>query len=182
MPACSRVVHLIHIRAVTAPASTSETPSHNNSFAARWPGRDIRPVRVRIAPSPTGDPHVGTAYIALFNYVFAKKYGGQFILRIEDTDQTRSTKSSEDAIMRALRWVGLAWDEGPDCGGPYGFAEFPVASESAWQKAAGDVEPDARYSVEFRFRLDTSYDNMAKIDELLRSPEVARDLHKDDEE
>lgn len=77
-------------------------------------------VRVRIAPSPTGDPHVGTAYIALFNYVFAKKHGGQFILRIEDTDRTRSTLESEAAIMRALKWVGLPWDEGPDIGGPYG--------------------------------------------------------------
>ena len=77
-------------------------------------------VRVRIAPSPTGDPHVGTAYIALFNYVFAKKHGGQFILRIEDTDRARSTPESEAAILRALRWVGLGWDEGPDVGGPYG--------------------------------------------------------------
>lgn len=78
-----------------------------------------RPVRVRIAPSPTGDPHVGTAYIALFNYVFARKCGGQFILRIEDTDQARSTRQSEEAILRALRWLGLSWDEGPDVGGPH---------------------------------------------------------------
>src|SRR5512143_933106 len=78
------------------------------------------PVRVRIAPSPTGDPHVGTAYVALFNYVFARKSGGQFILRIEDTDRTRSTLESEAAIMRALKWVGLTWDEGPDVGGPHG--------------------------------------------------------------
>src|SRR4051812_38754278 len=78
------------------------------------------PVKVRIAPSPTGDPHVGTAYIALFNYAFAKKHGGKFILRIEDTDRTRSTPESEAAIMRALRWVGLQWDEGPDIGGPNG--------------------------------------------------------------
>jgi glutamyl-tRNA synthetase len=77
-------------------------------------------VRVRIAPSPTGDPHVGTAYIALFNYVFAKQHGGQFILRIEDTDRARSTPDSEAAILRALRWVGLSWDEGPDKGGPCG--------------------------------------------------------------
>ncbi len=75
---------------------------------------------MRIAPSPTGDPHVGTAYIALFNYVFAKKFGGKFILRIEDTDQTRSTRASEDAIMRALRWLGLQWDEGPDTEGGCG--------------------------------------------------------------
>jgi glutamyl-tRNA synthetase len=78
------------------------------------------PPRVRIAPSPTGDPHVGTAYIALFNYAFAKKHGGSFILRIEDTDQTRSTKSSEQAIYDALRWLGLDWDEGPDVGGDRG--------------------------------------------------------------
>ena len=71
---------------------------------------DSRPVRVRIAPSPTGDPHVGTAYIALFNYAFAKHQGGKFILRIEDTDRTRSTPESEAAILRALRWVGLGWD------------------------------------------------------------------------
>src|SRR6185436_10020478 len=77
-------------------------------------------VRVRIAPSPTGDPHVGTAYIALFNYCFARKNGGQFILRIEDTDRTRSTPESEQAILRALRWLGLEWDEGPDKGGPHG--------------------------------------------------------------
>src|SRR5450432_1280643 len=79
-----------------------------------------RPVKVRIAPSPTGDPHVGTAYIALFNYAFAKKHDGKFILRIEDTDRTRSTPESEAAILRALSWVGLQWDEGPDIGGPSG--------------------------------------------------------------
>ncbi|MBL0212430.1 MAG: glutamate--tRNA ligase [Myxococcales bacterium] len=77
------------------------------------------PVRVRIAPSPTGDPHVGTAYIALFNYVFAKQQGGKFILRIEDTDQTRARADSEQMIFDALRWVGLTWDEGPDVGGPF---------------------------------------------------------------
>ena len=78
------------------------------------------PVRVRIAPSPTGDPHVGTAYIGLVNYVFARQRGGAFVVRIEDTDRARSTKSSEEAILRSLKWFGLRWDEGPDCGGPYG--------------------------------------------------------------
>lgn len=77
-------------------------------------------VRTRIAPSPTGDPHVGTAYIALFNLCFAKQHGGKFILRIEDTDQTRSTPESEQAILDSLRWLGLDWDEGPDVGGEYG--------------------------------------------------------------
>jgi len=77
-------------------------------------------VRTRIAPSPTGDPHVGTAYIALFNLCFARAHGGQFLLRIEDTDQARSTADSEQAILDSLRWLGLEWDEGPDVGGPNG--------------------------------------------------------------
>lgn len=77
-------------------------------------------VRTRIAPSPTGEPHVGTAYIALFNFCFAKKHGGQFVLRIEDTDAVRSTKKSEQAIFDSLRWLGLDWDEGPDVGGEFG--------------------------------------------------------------
>src|SRR6478752_9103157 len=76
-------------------------------------------VRTRIAPSPTGDPHVGTAYIALFNLCFARQHGGQFILRIEDTDQVRSTADSEQKILDSLRWLGLSWDEGPDVGGPH---------------------------------------------------------------
>jgi len=77
-------------------------------------------VRTRIAPSPTGDPHVGTAYIALFNLCFARAHGGQFLLRIEDTDQVRSTPESEQSILDSLRWLGLDWDEGPDVGGPHG--------------------------------------------------------------
>ena len=70
-------------------------------------------IRTRVAPSPTGDPHLGTAYIALFNYCFAKQQGGEFVLRIEDTDQVRSTPESEQAIMDSLRWLGLEWDHGP---------------------------------------------------------------------
>ncbi len=76
-------------------------------------------VRVRIAPSPTGDPHVGTAYIALFNLIFARHFNGKFILRIEDTDQTRSRPEYEKNIFEALRWCGINWDEGPDVGGPH---------------------------------------------------------------
>lgn len=78
-----------------------------------------KPIRTRIAPSPTGFPHVGTAYIALFNMVFAKSQGGEFILRIEDTDQVRSTDQSEQMILNALKWAGLTWSEGPDVGGVY---------------------------------------------------------------
>jgi glutamyl-tRNA synthetase len=81
---------------------------------------DTRPIRVRIAPSPTGDPHVGTAYIGLLNYIFARQRGGKFVLRIEDTDRTRFVSTSEQMIFDSLKWVGLTWDEGPDVGGPYG--------------------------------------------------------------
>src|SRR5881396_807197 len=77
------------------------------------------PIRVRVAPSPTGDPHVGTAYQALFNYAFARSRSGRFVLRIEDTDQARSSRDYEDAILESLRWLGLGWDEGPDVGGPH---------------------------------------------------------------
>ena len=79
-----------------------------------------QPVRTRIAPSPTGAPHLGTAYMALFNLAYARKHGGQFILRIEDTDRQRSSSESEKAIFEALRWAGIEWDEGPDCGGECG--------------------------------------------------------------
>jgi glutamyl-tRNA synthetase len=77
-------------------------------------------IRTRIAPSPTGDPHVGTAYVALFNLALARKHSGQFVLRIEDTDRQRSHPASERMIFEALRWLGLTWDEGPDVGGPFG--------------------------------------------------------------
>lgn len=77
-------------------------------------------VRVRIAPSPTGDPHVGTAYMALFNLIFARHHNGKFILRIEDTDRTRSRPEYEQSIYQALAWCNIQWDEGPDVGGPFG--------------------------------------------------------------
>jgi len=77
-------------------------------------------VRTRIAPSPTGDPHVGTIYCALFNIVFAKHFKGKFILRIEDTDRKRSKSVYEENIYNALNWANLKWDEGPDIGGPFG--------------------------------------------------------------
>ncbi len=77
-------------------------------------------IRTRIAPSPTGDPHVGTAYVALFNYALARRHGGQFLLRIEDTDRQRSQAQSERMIFEALHWLGLSWDECPDVGGSLG--------------------------------------------------------------
>ena len=77
-------------------------------------------MRVRFAPSPTGQLHVGNARTALFNWLLARGRGGTFILRIEDTDVERSTRASEAAILEDLRWLGLDWDEGPDTGGPRG--------------------------------------------------------------
>ncbi len=76
--------------------------------------------RVRFAPSPTGYLHIGGVRTALFNWLWARKTGGTFILRIEDTDQERSTPENEQIILREMRWLGLNWDEGPDVGGPNG--------------------------------------------------------------
>jgi len=80
----------------------------------------LKPARVRYAPSPTGYLHLGGARTALFNYLLARKTGGQFILRIEDTDRRRFVEDAETEQMTGLRWLGLQWDEGPDVGGPYG--------------------------------------------------------------
>ncbi len=77
-------------------------------------------IRVRMAPSPTGSPHVGLVRTALFNWAFARHHGGTFVLRIEDTDTARNTQESYDAIFDLFHWCGLDWDEGPDVGGPHG--------------------------------------------------------------
>ena len=102
-------------------------------------------VRVRFAPSPTGPLHVGGVRTALYNYLYAKKHGGDFILRIEDTDQTRFVEGAEDYVLEALEWCGLAPDESPKAGGEYGpyrqserketyaaFAEQLIASGNAY--------------------------------------------------
>lgn len=78
------------------------------------------PIRVRFAPSPTGNLHIGTSRTALFNWLFAGRYHGRFILRIEDTDRTRSTVEYEASIIGSLEWLGINWDEGPDIGGEFG--------------------------------------------------------------
>ena len=77
-------------------------------------------IRVRFAPSPTGKLHVGGARTAIFNWAFARAHEGTFILRIDDTDPTRSTEENTQIILRAMRWLGLDWDEGEGIGGPYG--------------------------------------------------------------
>src|SRR5919205_4683357 len=75
--------------------------------------------RLRFAPSPTGYLHIGGARTALFNWLWARRTGGRFVLRIEDTDRDRSTQAAVDAILDALRWLGMDWDEGPGVGGPH---------------------------------------------------------------
>lgn len=97
-----------------ASADTHATPSSTEGA----PAAQGTP-RLRVAPSPTGDPHVGTAYMALFNLAFARQQGGSFVLRIEDTDRARFRADSEAQLLDTLDWLGLNWDEGPDVGGPY---------------------------------------------------------------
>ncbi|WGX98645.1 glutamate--tRNA ligase [Nocardioides sp. L-11A] len=92
------------------------------------------PVRVRMAPSPTGSPHVGMIRTALFNWAFARHHGGTFVFRIEDTDKERSTTESLDSILDLMRWLGLDWDEGPEVGGPH--APY-------FQSERGDLYADA---------------------------------------
>jgi len=103
-------------------------------------------VRVRFAPSPTGSLHVGGARTALFNYLYAKKMGGKFVLRVEDTDQARSTRESEESMIADLKWLGLDWDEGPDVGGacgPYRQSERGEIYKALAEKlvASGHVYP-----------------------------------------
>ena len=100
------------------------------------------PVRVRFAPSPTGWLHVGGARTAYFNWLFAKQQGGAFVLRIEDTDVARSSEQSESGVLDDLRWLGLAWDEGPDVGGPYG--PYRQSERTALYRAAADQLVAAR--------------------------------------
>ena len=107
--------------------------------------------RVRIAPSPTGPLHIGTARTALFNYLFARHMGGTFILRLEDTDVARSTAAFEKDILDGLHWLGLSWDEGPGVAGledrgPFGpyrqMARLPLYAAAAERLLAAGITPD----------------------------------------
>ena len=103
-------------------------------------------VRVRFAPSPTGRLHIGGARTAIYNWAFARANGGKFILRIEDTDPERSTEENTQVILRAMRWLGLDWDEGPEVGGAYGpytqMQRMDTYQEALEQlKAAGAAYP-----------------------------------------
>jgi len=98
--------------------------------------QENKPIRVRFAPSPTGPLHIGGVRTALFNYLFAKKYKGAFILRIEDTDQTRYVEGAETYIKEALKWCGLHYTEGPDIGGPH--APYKQSERNAIYKQYAD--------------------------------------------
>ncbi len=102
-------------------------------------------VRVRIAPSPTGTIHLGLARTALFNWAYARRHGGVFVLRIEDTDRARSTAESERAILDGLRWLGVDWDEGPEVGGPYAPYHQYERIERHRELAAGLLASGAAY-------------------------------------
>ncbi|MEF2651816.1 glutamate--tRNA ligase, partial [Slackia piriformis] len=100
-------------------------------------------VRVRFAPSPTGKLHIGGARTAIYNWAFARAMGGKFILRIEDTDPERSTEENTQIILRAMRWLGLDWDEGPEVGGEFGpyhqterFDTYAAALETLKERGA----------------------------------------------
>ena len=93
------------------------------------------PVRVRFAPSPTGFPHIGGIRTALFNWLFARHYGGAFIIRIEDTDVARKVAGAVEALTSSLRWLGFDWDEGPEVGGKYG-PYYQSERLERYQKAA----------------------------------------------
>src|SRR5574337_1722223 len=112
-------------------------------------------VRTRFAPSPTGYLHVGGARTALFNYLLAKRLGGKFVLRIEDTDQTRNIERADEKLMEDLRWLGLLWDEGPGAGGPAGTYYQSQRRESYDERARFLLESGrAYYAFETREELE----------------------------
>ena len=101
-------------------------------------------VRVRFAPSPTGEPHVGNLRTALFNWLFARRSGGTFVLRVEDTDRERYVATALGAILDSLRWLGLDWDEGPEVEGPYG--PYLQSQRLEIYRGAGEVLVDKGYA------------------------------------
>ncbi|MFN2298605.1 MAG: glutamate--tRNA ligase, partial [Anaerolineales bacterium] len=103
------------------------------------------PLTVRFAPSPTGRLHIGGARTALYNYLLARKTGGRFILRIEDTDRKRLMEGAEEEILEGLRWLGLAWDEGPDVGGPHEPYRQSLAKQIYRDHAQQLIEKDWAY-------------------------------------
>lgn len=105
----------------------------------------LPPVRVRFAPSPTGRTHLGSGRTALYNYLLARQTGGQFLLRIEDTDQRRYVPEAEQELIDSLHWLGLQWDEGPDVGGPYGPYRQSERKEIYLEYAKQLIDKDQAY-------------------------------------
>ncbi|MDQ6773684.1 MAG: glutamate--tRNA ligase family protein, partial [Candidatus Dormibacteraeota bacterium] len=108
-------------------------------------GVSERPVRVRMAPSPTGYVHLGSARTALYNLLFARGHAGTFVLRIDDTDLERNRPDYEAAIFAGFHWLGLTWDEGPDVGGPHGPYRQSERLDLYRQAAAGLLTQGAAY-------------------------------------
>lgn len=133
-------------------------------------------VRVRFAPSPTGLLHIGGLRTALYNYLYARKHDGVFILRIEDTDQNRFVEGAEDDIIRSMRWAGLDFDEGPGKGGPFGPYRQSERSSLYRQYAEQLVAQDQAYYAfdtieqldEMRDRLQKSGNPSPKYDAITR--------------
>ncbi|MDO8567082.1 MAG: glutamate--tRNA ligase [Dehalococcoidales bacterium] len=132
-------------------------------------------VRVRYAPSPTGFPHVGNIRTALFNWLFARRYGGKFIVRIEDTDVARRVEGAVEAILDGLRWLGLDWDEGPEVGGDYGpyfqsqrldryheAADFLVAHDYAYKCYCSPQRLEEMRAEQTRRKLAPGYDRRCR--------------------
>jgi glutamyl/glutaminyl-tRNA synthetase len=118
-------------------------------------------VRVRIAPSPTGFAHVGTAYTALFNFAFARNKNGKFIIRIEDTDVKRHLPRAEEAIYQALSWLGIDWNEGPDKGGKYGPYKQSERLDIYREKAKELIKKDLAYEEEGAIRYKNPKEDIA---------------------
>lgn len=146
----------------------SSSPAENPTSAAT-----ASATRLRVAPSPTGDPHVGTAYMALFNLAFARQQGGSFVLRIEDTDRARFDASSEQQLYDTLSWLGLTWDEGPDVGGPFApyrqserletyrpYVEQLLESGHAYHCWCSSERLTAMREKQQKLKLPTGYDRM----------------------
>ncbi len=145
-------------------------------------------VRVRYGPSPTGEPHVGNIRTALFDWLLARRFGGQFIVRIEDTDQSRAVAGAEELILDALRWLGLDWDEGPDCGGafaPYrqserlplyvGAAQRLLDAGCAYRCDCTSERLDALRKAQQRAKLPPGYDRQCRNREVSAdAPHVVR--------
>jgi glutamyl-tRNA synthetase len=133
----------------------------------------VQGVRVRIAPSPTGSPHIGTVWQALFDFCFAKKMDGKFILRLEDTDHVRYIADSEKEIYQTLKWLGFYWDEGPDIGGDFGPYKQSERLD-LYKNFAHDLEnKNLAYKDEGAIRFKTNKNGHTKWHDLIGDKEIS---------